>query len=257
MDLQEQLNTVLEAPKEPDDELKTEGADDEPKKDETDSKWDTERQRADQNAANFRKERERSDKLEAELSSTKDTISELQSKLKEFADSKELSLDEIDPDIIDPSVLKTLKSFADKLKTAHKELSEVNRKIKVYEESEAQKLAKAEKEAVKEKILSPLDTKYGAKYRNDALKLADRKVAELGRSPADILEARDLMETCYQEVKDKAESDKTNKSKTTVDNGHGGTALNFDNIGTGSRQSVLAAMKKNGVFKNMKMPSHE
>ncbi|MHC4891291.1 MAG: hypothetical protein ACYTEO_17700, partial [Planctomycetota bacterium] len=91
------------------------------------------------------------------------------------------------------------------------------------------------------------DEMYGEKYRTAARALADKMVNDGEVDvPPDALEAFLLLEKCYKVVK--AKDDAAAAKKTTpTDSGFGGVAFDDSKATTGSREDVLADIRKKGL----------
>ena len=91
-------------------------------------------------------------------------------------------------------------------------------------------LESARRTARKERILSKLDETYGAKYRNEALKLAQEAANEDGKAPDGELDVYLLLDKKYSELKDK---DKTSEKDIPIDNGSGGVTFKEGDVKEG------------------------
>lgn len=230
------------------------------------SEWDTEKQRADQAKANLDKAATERDAYADEIAQKEQKITELEDELKQKAADKGLDIEALDPmsaDIAD--IVRQNKSVIKELDAAKTEIGELKNLAKNYQDERDLESAAKNKEATIEMILEPLDKKYGAKFRAEAKKLADEKIAsgdikqpganvdrrtEAGRVIA-TLEARDLMEGCYKELADKDAKEKAAQEKVDVpaDSGAGGVNWQEDQHKAGSRAEVLADMRKKGISK--------
>ena len=116
-----------------------------------------------------------------------------------------------------------------------------------YEQERAIRQEEERKSSAREAILKPLDKKYGAKFRNEAIRLADKKVAEnpIGASagsPEAFIETYNLLEECYQELKDKESA----AQKKTVATDTGWRTIPLEELSEGSFNEIVAQMKKEG-----------
>ena len=203
--------------------------------------YDKAQQQLDQERANARKAREqaaeatgRNAELESQVKDAKEQLVQMQ---------EQLNRPKIDPDVAD---IPEVANYAKKLEAeilAQKEI--VNDLQKGQEESKA-KAADAEQksqtEALQEMILNDCDEEFGSKFRNDALKLADELVnkgdVELPKTP---YEGARLMRKCYKQLVEKQP-----KKKTSTPSDSGGSSVPAESgIEPGSRQDVLAQMRKN------------
>jgi hypothetical protein len=204
------------------------------------AEWDKERQRADEEHANYEKAEEAKLKAIAEnevlaeqYSATQAELAELREKL--AAQSEKKDEVELDPDLVDKNVIKEIT----KLKTAEakmaKALEEQASKIAEYEKKEQAKEAEARFEGVINKVCTPLDEQFGAKFR---IKSGDES------EPQDAFDAYLLMEKCYNKVSVKDES-----KDTETDDGKGGAPPPPETRKTGTMEEVLADMKKDKSWK--------
>ena len=208
--------------------------------------WDKERQRADQAEANLRKEQAKSAEVNLKSQQLEQTVSDLKGKMEQIEAVKGLDLTQLDPDSADiPEVVKEQIKIAKALETATKKLTELEQKASKYESDAQVTRQEREKEKSIERIMKPLDKKYGPQFRNEARKLAEEEVETRGYAPEDALEARDMLEKHYASLK-QAET----KSKTVIpsDNGRGGSKVSFgDNITPGKFSDVVSQIRKGGM----------
>ncbi|KPL25602.1 MAG: hypothetical protein AMJ75_00390 [Phycisphaerae bacterium SM1_79] len=214
--------------------------------------WDKQRQRADQAEANLRKALADKESLQSDVSSFTEQIQALQSQLAELKKAPETELDPRTADI--PDIVQEIKALKGELAAAKGQMAEQDAMIKGYK-SKADKDA-AEKAASEriEKVLSPLDTKYGAKYRNAAQKRANELItsgevdAPGSNDPGDpviaALEARALLTRCYEELWQK---DQQKTEDTPTDSGQGSVPIDSHEVKpAASRAEALADLKKRG-----------
>lgn len=208
--------------------------------------WDKERQRADQAEANLRKTQARQQETELKAQQLEKTVSELTNKMGQIESVKGLDLTDLDADKADvPDVVREYAKMRTALEEQTKEITALKQKAVQYETNAEKERQERDKEATIERITTPLDKKYGAKFRNEARKLAEDEVSSRGYAPADPLEARDLLEKHYINLKAEAE-----KTKETIpsDNGRGGSKASFgDNITPGKIDDVMGQVRKGGL----------
>ncbi len=229
----------------------------EPKPEETKEQWDKERQQADQERATVVKKLSQSQAtLEAELAATKEGIASLTSKLDSLlnkADVKKSQIDTLDPDIHGADMVAAIQSLKAELDAERSSKAELQTWIQSQKQEQARKKADAEKEALKDEILTDLDDQFGAKYRNEAIELANAEVAETGKAPVTQMQARKLLAKHYKALRDK--DSEAEKKKTSRQDTLGGTlGIMSDDLEEGSMDDVMASMKKKGVFTTLDMP---
>lgn len=208
--------------------------------------WDKERQRADQAEADLRKEVARSTSQSVEMQSLTGTVKGLQEQLEQIEAAKNLDLKTADPDSADiPDVVKTQEKIIKALEDATKEITALKQKATLFEKDAQLSADEKAQEKVIERISKPLDTKYGAKFRNEARARAEKEVSDRGRAPADSLECHQMLEKHYIDL---VEEEKSGKKKTTVtDGGKGGNVRTIgEGITEGSLDDVVAQVKKKG-----------
>ena len=208
--------------------------------------WDKDRQRLDQADANIKKLSQEREQLTTDLESTRNEVKELKQQITAKQEEAEL-----DPDSADiPEIIKELKALKGKLSKAETELKEHREIAKQYKKKEEVAAAETARKATIEKILKPLDKKYGARFRNEAEALAEKKIKD-GKvdTPADALDARDLLESCYIELSEKEKKEKEKeKPSVQTDTGTGGLALLQDEKKHGTVAEVRQDMAKHGWF---------
>ncbi|MGI6140062.1 MAG: hypothetical protein ACOYI9_13675 [Candidatus Hydrogenedentales bacterium] len=207
------------------------------------SQWDKERQRLDQAEATLKRISQEKMQIESKLPEYESKIAELQSKLDAFVSAKEVDADDLDPDLVDPSVIKTVKKLKDQISFQQKSHDELLQKVSAYEKSEAEKRMIEMQKRRREEVLGPLDEQFGAKYRAEAIKLAEEKINSMPMPPKSDIETYRILEQCYRQAKQKDEQ----KQATPTDTGKGGIPLGESDIKPGSRAEVLAQIKKRGL----------
>lgn len=209
--------------------------------------WDKERQRADQAESMARKAKEEAEALSQSLAETTEKLNKLEEQQRqaqqEYQKAKD-DFDVMDTLTVDPAVIKNLQRLKDKVDKLENENKNLVSKATAYEEAENKRYQESQKKQTIERILKPLDEEFGAKYRNEAMKLADDLV-DTGKvkQPNDPLSAAELMRRCYKEIVAKNKP----KEKETVpsDSGVGGISHSEPKKKPGTMQEVLADMRKN------------
>jgi chromosome segregation ATPase len=208
--------------------------------------WDPERQRADQAEANLRKTQARLNENDVRSQQLEKTVSDLKGELEQINAVKGLNLGGIDANEADVSdVVKRQDKLVEGLEAATKEITALKQLASQYE-ADADKTAQKESQnKVMERIMTPLDDKYGAKYRNEAKKLAEKEVEERGSSPADSLECHQILEKHYIALK---EADKKEKLPASGDNGRGGSGfVPGEGLVDGTLKDVVGQIRKTGL----------
>ena len=152
----------------------------------------------------------------------------------------------LDSDLVDPSTIKFATQIQDELKEAKRQVAELSQFKTSTEQRFAQVDVDNRKKAAIDKILAKCDKRYGAKYRNDAFKLADEMVKSGTKNqPQNEWDGLELMEECYEQVKTEADKTQDDPKTLVTDTGGGGVSFDDTKIQTGSHEDVLANMKKN------------
>jgi DNA repair exonuclease SbcCD ATPase subunit len=248
----------------------------EKKQDET-KQWDKEKQRADQAQANVDKlvgERaqftEQLESVSGELVAAKEQQAETVERLAKIEESlttkakaEEIDdIDNIDPDLVDPNVIKVIKGFKteiadlnEKLKGNNEVISDLQKTKTQYEEDRKQSEEDTARDARKEKILKKCDDEFGVKYRNEAVKLAKKKVAETGEAPKDAVDAYSLLRDCYKEIAKKGSDSGETKKGVRVDTGAGGVVFKEGDIKEGYNEDVMPQIKEKIKSGGFEMPT--
>lgn len=224
--------------------------------DKTDDKWNETRQKIDQAEAvaqkateEARAAREEAESYAAALEENNTKIADLQKKVESqqaAVETKENQLEAMDDLTVDKSVINNLNRLKADLEATKESLKAAQGKITQYETVEQGRLAEAQKNQTIERILTPLDEEFGAKYRNPAKKLADELVDKGDEpQPNDAIEAMVLMRKCYKQVIEK----ETKKSSVVGDAGGGGVQEPPVKKGQGTPDEVLAEMRKTKSWK--------
>jgi chromosome segregation ATPase len=155
-------------------------------------------------------------------------------------------LEAMDDALVDKAVINNFAKMKADLESVRTELGEAKGKISQYETIEQGRIAETQKNQTIERILTPLDSEFGAKFRNPAKKLADELVDSGDEpQPKDAIEAMVLMRKCYTKVVEKA----TKKDGTPADAGGGGVPPPPEKKGQGTPHEVLADMRKTKSWK--------
>ena len=203
------------------------------------AEWDAEKQKASQEHANYVKATEEKAAIAEELQSQLSKVSELENQLN--AKTQTTDYPDLDPDLVDKNVIKSITQMKTDLKAATDELTTLKGKATQYEKTEQQRTVDENRRRMIEKIHKPLDDEFGAKHRIAARKLADELVnTGKEQEPVDVIDAMYLMRKCYTQVSAKKET----KETVRTDTGKGGTGSPESAKKAGTTQDVLADMKK-------------
>ena len=205
------------------------------------SEYDKTQQQIDQERANARKARERAEQaerqshaLKQELDRTKEQLDEINEKL-----NRPPAIDEDAADI--PDLVKYAKTLEETIRQHEKDMKVLKAAAEQSRQQASQAAVEKESARLQEQILTDCDEEFGAKFRNEALKMADSLVekgeVELPKSP---LDGYKLMRKCYQKI-----ASSTKKAPATATDSGGSVVPADSGIKPGSRQEVLKQMKKN------------
>ncbi len=232
-----------------------------------DEGWDKDKQRLDQLQANVSKlasdRSELTEQLTVITEQSRGLIDKVQSLEQQLANKQEQQVavdDSLDPDMYDDKLIKTISGLKSQIDDTKTQLQESNETVKSlldaknqYEADQEAKSTAQRKSDAKEKILSSLDDKYGAKYRNEALRLSQLSVDESGKAPDDALGVYLLLEGHYLALSRNTSSGETSPS-VSVDTGEGGVVFNEGDIPEGSRKEVLKNVMAKFKGKSFTMP---
>lgn len=211
------------------------------------AEWDKTRQEAEQYKANYEKEKQQREAIEVEnatiasrLEETQLQIEELKSQIAAKEDGK--SDIELDPDLVDKNVIKSITQLKSQLKSANDELRGLKSYAEKHRQAEEKREAKTREDKIVNKMCDSLDAKFSPKYRNDAISLAKKLVKEGKEKPVeDGVDAMILMEKCYKQL---SETEKP-KENVPTDTGDGGVTPPASSRKQGTVEEVLADMKQN------------
>lgn len=238
-----------------------------------DEKWDKTRQELDQNKANVEKLSEHNTELQEQVGELQTTIEqerqETADKLanieKQLADkAKEEKIDDIeniDPDLVDPNVIKVLKGLKVQQESLEKQIAEKDADIaklqeakEKYETDREKSIDDARKTELKEAMLTELDKEFGSKFRNDAVALANKKVKESGKAPEGDFFIYKFIRDCYKEITTNAPKETPVKETVPSDSGASGVTFKEGEIKEGSIEEVLPQIAAKYKGKGFSMP---
>jgi len=212
--------------------------------------WDKDRQRIDQAEADARRAREDADTAIETLAETRTELAEVKAELakgKQVVQAEKDKLENMDPDVVPQSVINNLKRLEERNTELQKRNEALETKAQAYEEAQRTSLQEAAKNTTIERVLKECDDEFGAKFRNDAYKLADELVdSGKEKKPKDVIEAMRLMRKCYKQV---SETKPETTNDVPADSGGGSAPPAPETRKSGSRTDVLADMKKTGAWK--------
>ncbi len=183
--------------------------------------------------------------LKASLADTQKKLNDIEQSLK-VSRTQQVEIEELDPLKADvPDVIKQNRQMADRIRAYEGRIASLEKLATNFQQTEQMREAERRKQETIERILTPLDEKFGAKFRNEAKKMADDLV-DSGKEPQPNTElaAYLLMEKCYAQVKEKSEKTGKKTSPVPADNGFGGVPFKEDTAKEGTLQEVLSEMRK-------------
>lgn len=206
--------------------------------------WDKERQRADQAEANFRKAQAERESIAAKADAASKEVESLKARLDEFAKANDVNLDEIDTDITDAKVVKALKVMQSKLEAATQRAEKSEKAVSEMLTKEQVKQEEQRHEQVKQELIAEVEAEFPARFRNEALKAANKICEDRGFAPSDRYEAFKILRNCYKELASKSAAPTpkpvaTDTGKTTI------TATpDTGEVKGGSLREVAAQLRK-------------
>jgi chromosome segregation ATPase len=215
----EQLNDVKEQPE------KEAPAEDKKQ----DAQWDKERQKVDQAVASVQKLSTKLESVETEKGQLAERLEALEQKLAEQKKEDGLALEKVDEDLVGRSVSKNFEVLSAKYEQTAKKLAALEAKAEALEKQRKVDKEAQQKQKTIDRIHKPLDKKYGAKFRNEAQKLAEKKIAE-GKAE-------------HPHDQEKA----AEKPSPGTDTGEGGLPWEREGVKTGSLDEVFDDIAKKGI----------
>ena len=197
---------------------------------------------------------------ELEIQQMKEAM--LKKKISPPVDKDEQPLDLDDPDL-DP--IELLKRQNEAMRRQESEIAEINRRLTIYSQLEAKRLADARAQEVSsmyDHFFKQMDSKYGAENRNAAKQYAQEFAREAGYTlnPNEENGVPSMQETLsyiragfIQARADAAQqgSQTLNKPKARQDVAKTGRTVAADTIKEGRFEDVMADMKKDGYFERL------
>jgi len=230
--------------------------------------WDKDRQRLDQLSANVTKIAGEKAELTNQLTEMsqrskdmQDTVARLETQLTN-AQATQTQSDSLDADMYDEKLIQKISKFESEISNTKKLLAESNAQIKEladarsrYEQEAAKTLEDNRKAARKELILTDLDTEFGAKFRNEALKLAQDEVNATGIAPSGDYAVAQLLRKHYKALSADPTHVTKVRSSVPADNGEGGVIFAEGEIKEGSRNDVMASIRAKYKDRPFTMPT--
>lgn len=205
--------------------------------------WDKERQRADQAEANLRK-------IQADRETLAARLSDAEKKLADFAKANEIDLD--DPELmVEPKLVTVIKGLKSKV--------ELLEQVKAnFEATERNKALEAAREQARNEIIADIESEFPAKFRNEAIKLANDAIAkgafgfgDNGQplSPPNEYQAAKLLRQFYKQLASKPAAS-TQKPAVATDTGKKTVAAApaESEVKEGSLREVAAQLRKKAGF---------
>jgi hypothetical protein len=212
------------------------------------AKWDEARQKIDQAESVANKARQEAMAFADAYEESKAEIKQLKEKLEIQEKATQEKKDELvtmNPEDVDKSVVANIQRMEARDKKQAKRIEQLELKAKAYEEAEEKRRSKATNQELQDEVLATCDKEFGAKYRSEAIKMADELVdSGKEKQPTTQFTGYTLMRKCYQAVVKKAEESKKDKtSDVPTDSGSSGISHKTSRK-AGSRAEVLADMRK-------------
>lgn len=206
--------------------------------------WNKTRQQIEQERANRVKVEKEKDLLAAQYSQQQGEMAKLKDRISELETRKMPELG----DTVDEDVRKYSTAVNAELMEARKTLRLMQDELKVLKDQQAEAAKLREREELVNELMGPLDKKYGAQFHSEAYDLAQEKVKS-GESddPKDKLAAYLLLESCYQELTEKAKNKTKKESPPVTDTGEGFSGAWLNDVKEGSLAEVLAEARKKGL----------
>lgn len=208
-----------------------------------------EKQMLDQERANTRRAREELASVSEAYDEANERLGQLEQELEQLKTANEAEkhkletqqqrLEDMDPELVDGKVIANIRKLEQQLKDQESQfqqqktqlltqLKELSNKATTYEQQQAATAEEQRRVKVRENVLNRVEKsleRHGigaaAKYRTEALKLADELVdSGQVKQPQDVIEAVELMEDCYLKIK--AKHDKGKGKTVSVDTGKSG-----------------------------------
>lgn len=229
--------------------------------------WDKDRQRLDQLSANVTKIAGEKAELATQLTEMSqrsqdmaDTVSRLESQLSNAQVAQQAESDNLDSDLYDEKLIKKLSGIEGEIAKTKTMLAESNKTVQALQdakaeyEQDAKSTAESNRKAArKETILKDLDNEFGAKFRNEALKLAQEEVDQSGKAPDGEYAVGRLLRKHYGQLS-KTPGTTKNFSSPQVDTGDGGVVFTEGEIQDGSRDDVMKSIRAKMKGKPFTMP---
>ena len=231
---------------------------------EKDDKYGGLQQQVDQEKANAEKAREAKAEAEARAKEAEDKlvtlsddksasdarIAKLEEQIKAISDAEDVPVkDLLDPDLVDPSVIKAVQKLASQVQTEKAAREQVENRLNDLSKKETERQQLTVREQNIEYVLSYCDDMFGAKYRNEAYEIAKKDVQEgKEKSPLDRGEGIVLLTKYYKKLKEADKSEETVTAPAT-DTGSGGILFDEKSPKVGSYEDVLTDMQKDTSWK--------
>ena len=204
-------------------------------------KWDKERQRGDQAEANFRKTKLERDTIEAKYTDAAKRVESLEAKLTELTKVEDVKLDDIDS--YEPRVLAAIKSLQAQIKSATARADALEIAKKGFEKLENDRRLESRVNQDRQEIITDIESEFPAKFRNEAIKMANEICVKRGFSPDDRYEASKLLRSCYKDLSDTDKKPDKSK-KVPTDSGKSAGAIEDNAPKEGSLREIAAEWKK-------------
>jgi chromosome segregation ATPase len=224
------------------DAVETNEVNEEPKADDT-KNWDKEKQRADMEHANFMKQKAQTEELAQRVSTYESKMASLEEQIK-VNQQKQVEIQELDPLSADvPDLVKQNRKLIEKLGEMQTQFASLDQKAREFEAAENRRKQAEQRGALIDKVCKPLDDEYGAKFRSEAVKIAEDLVNS-GKvpSPDDALDAYRILKDVYKDLKAKDKPEPKPKG-LPVDTGDTAFSFQGTDLKEGSLRDVVGKMR--------------
>lgn len=206
--------------------------------------WDKSRQELEQVQANYEKATAENAAITEQLESKQLEIDSLNESIK--AKEEQKSDIELDPDMVDKNVIKSITQMKSELKSAKDELKDLKSYAAEHKQVEQQRAEKVAEDDAVRRMCEAIEEDYDPQHRNEAIALA-KKLVKDGKEPpvSDGIDGMKLMRKCYKQLSEKAKPE-----DVPTDKGGGGGPSPPSTRKEGTEEEVLADMKKDQSWRD-------
>jgi hypothetical protein len=207
-------------------------------------KWDAERQKLDMERANFQRAKAEKEQLAGKVSVYEQKIADLEKQIK--VNQSKVEIQELDPLRADvPDLVKQNQLLIQELNGLKRGYTELQLLASEFQRTERTRQEEVARQKQIEKICKPLDDEFGAKYRTKAVKMAEDAVNNGEEAaPASEIDAFFTLKKFYEKIKSEDSKPKQKESPIPTDNGNHAFSFLTSDIQEGSLQEVMAQIRK-------------